>query len=128
MEKLKCIGILFVIGLCFSCSVHEKTQEQEAQNLNQLYSEIKNLATSENCNDATTWTFTPYGNKVCGGPVGYIAYSTTIDTELFLETVAQHRTAEKAFNEKWGMVGPCNVPPQPTGISCEDGHPVLEYR
>lgn len=128
MKKLKFIGIFFLIGIFFSCNEDDKlNQEQEAQNLNQLFSEIESLATSENCEDSVEWVFTSYGSKACGGPVGFIAYSQKIDTELFLKKIDQHRIAQKKFNQKWGIVSDCSVPPQPSGVICENGNPVFEY-
>lgn len=128
MKELKIIGILFLFGICFSCNDDDElTQEQEAQNLNQLFSEIENLATSENCSVSTEWTFTSYGSKACGGPIGFIAYSTNIDTDLFLEKIEEHRTAQQEFNEKWGIISDCSVPSQPSGVVCENGSPLFEY-
>jgi hypothetical protein len=128
MKKIKFIRIIFIFGVLLSCNDNnELTQEQEGQNLNQLFSEIENLATSENCDDSAEWTFTNYGNKACGGSVGFIAYSTNIDTELFLEKVEEHRTAQSEFNEKWGIISDCSIPSQPSTVICENGNPVLEY-
>jgi len=128
MKKIKFIRIIFIFGVLLSCNDNnELTQEQEGQNLNQLFSEIENLATSENCDDSAEWTFTSYGTKACGGSVGFIAYSTNIDTELFLEKVEEHRTAQSEFNEKWGIISDCSIPSQPSTVICENGNPVLEY-
>jgi len=128
MKKLKFIGVFFLIGLCFSCNDDDElNQEQEAQNLNQIFSEIESLSTNENCNDSAEWTFTSYGSKACGGPVGFIAYSTNIDTVLFLKKIDEHRIAQQEFNQKWGIVSNCSVPSQPSGVICENGNPVFEY-
>jgi hypothetical protein len=128
MKKLKFIGIFFLIGICFSCSDSEGvTQEQEAQILNQMFSEIENLASNVNCNNSSQWAFTNYGSKACGGPIGFIAYSTNIDIDSFLEKIEEHRTAQKEFNEKWGIISDCSIPSQPSGIICENGKPVFEY-
>lgn len=128
MKKLKFIGIFFLIGICFSCSDSEGvTQEQEAQILNQMFSEIENLASNVNCNNSSQWAFTNYGSKACGGLIGFIAYSTNIDIDSFLEKIEEHRTAQKEFNEKWGIISDCSIPSQPSGIICENGKPVFEY-
>lgn len=63
MKKLNLIGIIFLLGLLFSCNKDEElthnglTQDQEAKNLNELFSEIESLSASKNC-DAPSWTFT----------------------------------------------------------------------
>lgn len=128
MEKLRFFGIIFILGIFLSCNDDtELTQGQEAHNLNQLFSEIERLANSENCRDSAEWTFTSYGSKACGGPVGFIAYSTNIDIELFLEKIEEHRTAQQKFNEKWGIISDCSTPSLPSGIVCKNGNPVFEY-
>jgi hypothetical protein len=127
-KNLNFIGTLLILGMFFSCNNNDgSTQEQEAQNLNQMLSEIESLANSEKCTDPEEWTVTSYGSKACGGPVGFIAYSSKIDTELFLEKIEEHRVAQEEFNQKWGILSDCSVPPEPTGIICENESPVFEY-
>jgi hypothetical protein len=101
MKTIKLLSLFFLIGICFACSKEEKelTQEEEAQNLEQMFSEIENLALSVECTDPSDWAFTSYGSKACGGPWGYIAYSKNIDTEAFLSLVEEQRTAEQAYNK-----------------------------
>ena len=128
MKKLNFIGIALLIGICFSCNDDDAlTQEQQAQNLDQMFSEIEILATSENCDDSAEWTFTSYGSKACGGPLGFIAYPINIGTELFLKKIEEYTTAQQEFNQKWGIVSDCSVPSQPSEIICENGRPVFEY-
>lgn len=102
-------------------------QEIEHQALMDLFNEFANLAYSSSCTNANNWSFTAYGSKACGGPQGYIAYSNDINTTLFLEKVAEYTKAENQYNIKWGIVSDCAVPPIPTGITCENGFPVLLY-
>lgn len=128
MRKLKLLGIFLIMGIGFSCNNDDgPTQQQEAADLARMLSQIENMASSAPCNDSSEWTFTSYGNKACGGPVGYIAYSSRIDTFLFLEKIEQHRIAQLRFNEKWGMVSDCSAPLEPAGVVCEEGNPVFEY-
>lgn len=75
-----------------SCGARDDlTQGQDAERLNELFVEIETLASSVDCEDADNWTYTTYGSKACGGPVGYIAYSTDIDEEVFLAKIEEHR-------------------------------------
>jgi hypothetical protein len=136
MNRLNLMAIFLLIGICFSCSYNsliqpnvdeELSQEQEIKNLTQLFSEIEVMASSKRCNDSSEWTFTSFGSKACGGPIGYIAYSTTIDTLLFLEKIEKHRISQKALNEKWGIISDCSLPTEPQGIICEEGKPVFGY-
>jgi hypothetical protein len=127
MRKLKFIGVFFLIGMCFYCSDDDISQEQESQDLNEMFSEIKKLASNENCNDSSEWNFTNYGSKACGGPIGFIAYSKTIDTELFFIKIQEHRKAQQNFNKKWGIFSDCSIPSNPIGVLCKNGNPIFEY-
>jgi len=136
MNKLNLMAIFLLTGICFSCSYNsliqpnddeELSQEQEIKNLTQLFSEIEVMASSKRCNNSLEWTFTSFGSKACGGAVGYIAYSTTIDTLLFLEKIEKHRISQKVFNEKWGIISNCSLPAEPQGIICEEGKPIFGY-
>ena len=128
-KKIFPIVFLLFIGVNFSCSDDddEMSRAQEAEILQEMFAEIDSLASSEDCEDASEWTFTAYGSKACGGPIGYIAYSTNIDTESFLNQVEEHRISQQEFNEKWGIISDCSVPQEPEDVICEDGNPVLVY-
>ena len=129
MKKLRILGTFFLFGISLSCSQNDgMTQEKEAQNLSVMFSEIALLAASVTCEDASEWSYTSYGEKACGGPVGFIAYATTIDTVAFLQKVEVHRAAEQAFNKKWGIISTCDAPAEPSGVVCENGTPVFTYQ
>lgn len=128
MKKMKFIGMIFLFGIFLSCNKEDElSQEQEGQNINQMFFEIESLVNAEFCNNSAEWTFTSYGSKACGGPVGFIAYPTNIDTEFFLEKVEEHRKAEEEFNQKWSITSDCSVPSQPSSVVCENGSPFFEY-
>ena len=129
MKILKIFGLITFILSCISCNTNDggSTIEEEQQQLNQMFTQIETLATSVNCTDASEWRYTNYGSKPCGGPVGFIAYSTTIDTASFLAQIEAHRNAQEAFNIKWELSSDCSTPTEPTGVKCENGGAVLEY-
>jgi len=120
-------AILIFITLLTSCNDEQLTQEQEAKRLEVLFNEIESLASRVGCVSPSEWTYTTYGSKACGGPVGFIAYSIQIDTKLFLQKVEWHRSEQKAFNEKWGTISDCSFPSQPIGLICENGNPRFTY-
>ncbi len=103
------------------------SQEQDQSMLNLKLTEIVNLAESVICEDSSDWTFTGIGGKACGGPTGYIAYSTTINVENFLLMVEEFNAAEDSFNKKWGIISDCSTPAQPIGIDCINGKAVLIF-
>lgn len=102
-------------------------QEIEHRALMDLYNELYELAYSETCSNISYWTFTAFGAKACGGPQGYIAYSTKIDTVSFLEKIEAYSEAEKAFNVKWNIASDCSIINPPISVECQNGYPVLIY-
>lgn len=119
--------ILSIFIFALSCSDEETTQEQDFQDLSHTFESIQSTANSVDCIDATQWRFTPYGTQACGGPQGFLAYPTTIDTVAFLNRVEGHRIREDYLNRKHGIVSPCNIIAQPSSVSCENGVAVLVY-
>ncbi|WP_268122011.1 hypothetical protein [Roseivirga pacifica] len=128
MKLLKQPILSIILLLVFGCSDEQiSTQEQEAKYLEELLSEIEALASSVECENPEEWTFTSVGNKPCGGPSGFIAYSLNIDTETFLQKVEEHKVAQEAFNKKWGLFSDCSIPPTPKGVICENGEAILVF-
>jgi hypothetical protein len=109
--------------------IKREVSEQEAdhQNLIDLFNELSELANSEACNNSADWKFTAYGSKACGGPQGFISYSTKIDVSAFLKKIEEYTVAEDNFNKKWGVVSTCDLPAQPKSVVCENGYPTLKY-
>ncbi len=128
MRHFKFFTILMVSIVCLACNDDDNSnRDQEEQHLTKLLAEIQDLANSESCTDPLDWAFTSYGSKACGGPLGYIAYPTTIDTVEFLEKVAEHRMAQQEFNRRWDVVSNCSLADEPRVVECENGSPVFRY-
>ncbi|WP_142785333.1 lipocalin family protein [Changchengzhania lutea] len=102
-------------------------QEQDHRELMILFNEFQELASRFSCTNASDWAFTAYGSKACGGPQGYIAYSTHIDTAIFLQKVDAYTQAENEYNVKWGIVSTCDIQNPPKSIACQNGFPILKY-
>ena len=127
MKNIFCIAALIFIGLISCDKNNESTQEEDLKTLNILREKISTLASSTTCEESDDWSFTPIGNKACGGPKGYIAYSKNIEVSKFLKLVEEYTKAEKTYNQKWGIVSDCSVPQQPSAVVCVDGNPTFEY-
>lgn len=102
-------------------------QEIEHQNLINLFYEIEKMANNKTCTNSDDLTFTAYGSKACGGPQGYIAYSTKINVADFLKKVTEYTNKEKAFNVKWGIISTCDIPNRPVDVTCLNNTPTLTY-
>lgn len=130
MKQLFMIGAFLLLGM-LSCTKEEAvialTQEEEAKELQVLRSEIETKAQSISCTDAGDWTFTMIGEKACGGPTNYIAYSTQLDTVAFFASINKYTEAENVFNKKWGVFSDCSLEIAPKSVSCKEGKPVFIY-
>ncbi|HMB62585.1 MAG TPA: hypothetical protein VKN36_05905 [Eudoraea sp.] len=96
--------------------------------LNDLLEEIEQLSASQTCEDADQWKFTALGLKPCGGPSSYIAYSSKIDTTLFLDKVKRYNKEVMEYNKKTGAVSDCALIEKPAEVLCDNGSPVFLYR
>lgn len=123
---MKIIGFLALICFLFACT-KEATQEEDRQEIEDLEARIMGMIDGNICSDASTWSYTAFGSKACGGPTSYIAYPNNINTTQFLNLVEQHRQATSAYNQQWGIISDCALVGPPTRVICTDGKPVLVY-
>jgi hypothetical protein len=100
---------------------------EDDASLSELYTIIKTISESETCSEGSSWKFSAYGSKACGGPIGYIAYSKCINTADFLNKIAVFTELQGQYNNKHEVASTCDVPPPPTSVNCEDDKPVLVY-
>ncbi|QTD36533.1 hypothetical protein JL193_10275 [Polaribacter batillariae] len=102
-------------------------QEKDYRQLMDLFNEIETLSRNESCANSNDWKYVAYGAKACGGPQGFMPYSTKINTVDFLQKVANYTNAEKEYNTKWNIVSDCSLPNEPKSIECKNGTPILKY-
>jgi hypothetical protein len=118
---------LIALSLCFYFSACEDKQvtskENDEQELIALFNKIKSLSAQVSCENDSDWKFVAYGNKACGGPTGFIAYSSKIDIIAFLKIVDQYNNKQREFNIKWSVYSDCSIISPPKSIICENGKP-----
>jgi len=117
-------------ALCLSSCKEDdnvKKDQNDKEVLDQKFEKIEEIADGVKCDDPKDWAFTAYGSKPCGGPVGYIAYSLSIDVDNFLKLVEEYTKAMEDYNKKVGVFSDCAVVPAPVGVDCEDGKAMLLY-
>ncbi|GAB1857324.1 hypothetical protein MHTCC0001_21600 [Flavobacteriaceae bacterium MHTCC 0001] len=102
-------------------------REKDHRKLMDLFDDAYEMIEGIPCESAEDWAFTPYGSKACGGPQGYLAYPKTIDTVAFLEKIEIYTQAENDYNKKWSIFSTCDLTPQPKGVECANGSPILKY-
>lgn len=123
---MKTLLFLIIILVFISCK-ENNSQEDDFSNLNKKYLELKELSESVDCEDSSEWNITAYGAKACGGPIGFIAYSSKIDTIQFLELVEEYTKENERLNIKWGVISDCSIPKMPKEIECQSGEAVFIY-
>jgi len=125
--------IIFSLFICviinFGCKNDGlfSTREEDQNKLNAEYEVIQKLSIQFSCENASEWKFTAIGAKGCGGPTGYIAYSSKIDEHDFLEKVKVFTNHQKEFNVKWNIVSDCMYNTPPNSVICENGKPKFVY-
>ena len=100
---------------------------QEAQEMENLTSEILAISKSEKCTNGSDWKSVGLGVKACGGPVSYIAYSAKIDEAKFLEKVNLYNQKSTEYNKKYNLISDCMLVMPPEKIECVNGSPVFKY-
>ena len=114
--------------MSFQCEDEDiPTQEREQLDLIASKKAIEDLAATSICNNTFECKFIALGSKPCGGPWGYVIYSTSIDIEKFNNMVETYNKQEDDFNKKWGIVSNCTVATPPISIKCENNHCVAIY-
>ncbi len=126
MEPFKVRFYLYIVvlGSLLSCS----SDDIQADDLEEQLKTLVALSESVACIDSNDWQFAGIGSKPCGGPTGYIAYSSAIDTADFLSRLTAYNEAVRAYNESNGGLSDCAFVSPPTRIECEDGKAVLVYQ
>lgn len=123
-SNLKLIWILICCStLTLACKKDDQASEQKK--LEKMYAEIQSMAETSTCNGDQELKYIAVGSKACGGPVGYLAYSSSINMLAFERSVAQYNQYQGNYNKKWNTVSDCAFLMPPKRITCENGKPKL---
>lgn len=117
---------LTILWMSFSCEDSQDTLPLDSEQLKVLESQILALSESIPCSNSAEWRFTPMGSKACGGPVRYLAYHQSIESD-FLELVEKYTFQQDLFNRRNDVVSDCMFIGPPKTVTCEGGKPILVY-
>jgi len=82
---------------------------------------IRNSIGNASCTESAQCKTVGVGSRACGGPEGYLPYSTSVTASAPLEALAaRHAERRRAAASASGMVSACNVIPDP-GAVCDQG-------
>lgn len=97
------------------------SEDEDRLILDRLFAAIVEYIGTPYCADCEECRVIGYGAKPCGGPWGYLIYSTaTLDTAVLQGLVSAHRSFESYMNAKYGYSSTCDVPPIPA-VTCFGG-------
>jgi len=105
--------MVFALGAC-----DELYRQSERDALDRDKENILAFAKTAGCTGNSDCRFSGLGVKPCGGPWGYVIYSTNLDTAQLIRLINDYNVAEQAYNRKWGIAGDCEVPPPPDSVRC----------
>jgi hypothetical protein len=95
--------------------------EEDRNKLAEMRAEIDQLVGTPTCSEDGQCRFIGLGSKPCGGPWGYLIYSTAnVDSVVLKALVAQYNQLEAEINKKHGLISDCSIPAEPVLI-CVDG-------
>jgi len=117
---------LLILLLSFSCEDFDGNQQFDLQQIGELEKEIIALSQSVPCTNSAEWKFTPMGSKACGGPMRYIAYHQSIESD-FLELVEEYTFHQDQYNRTNNIVSDCMLILPPRAVTCEGNKPILVY-
>jgi len=93
----------------------------EPARIARLEREARALARTTGCTRANACRTAPVGARACGGPRSYVTFcAASTDTVALLAKLRELERAEKAYNDRSGMMGTCEFR-SPPGVSLVGG-------
>lgn len=104
-----------------SAAAPAQTPPAPGEDAASLLVRIRNAIGPASCNDSTQCKTLAVGARACGGPEGYLPYSTGVKTGEALEDLAaRHAESRRAAHAASGRMSTCVVLPDP-GAVCVQG-------
>lgn len=108
--------------LLVSCSSDDDAvRVSDDRLIDKLGIEIAELIESSACTDQSQCDYIAFGSKPCGGPWGYLIYSTSIDVDLLHYKVNLYNQLQREYNQRYRIVSDCALVNPPSALLCEDG-------
>lgn len=124
MRQHQLLALLFTLLLSLSaCSAAgpAATPEPQGEGAAPLLARIRTLAASASCTEASQCKSVAIGARACGGPEGYLAYSTTLTNPAqLLALVLHHAEQQRAKVASAGLLSTCAMLSDP-GATCLAG-------
>ena len=107
--------LAFVLSLLLLLNVRPAgSQPSNAQRLEALRRMIEQEIGIPAANEAIQCKLIPFGSKPCGGPWGYLVYSTLkTDESRLKQLVSDFNQLQKKMNEEGKILSDCAIAPEP---------------
>lgn len=125
---LKFASLFFLLS-AFQCEddTTSLTCEEKMSQLSAMEMSIQNLADTSVCNENFECRSVALGSKPCGGPWGYLVYSTSIDTLKLNTLVEKYNQFEAKINEECERFSDCAMVNPPERLECQNNRCIAVY-
>lgn len=113
----------------FSCSNDDEpvSCDDRKTYLNEQREQIRAFAETSICSDDFECRYIGFGVKACGGPAGYLIYTTSIDTLELTNMVNDFNNQQEIYNQECGGISTCDIPAPPIDFDCVDNKCIPIY-
>ena len=120
------VWTLAVIAMVVACAKPEDASSQSLEaRIAKLDTDIRTAIGTASCTTDAQCAVIPIGQKACGGPAAYLAYSTQgTDLPALKRLATRHTDASKEFNKTSGRMSDCMVLAEPAAV-CRAGRCVI---
>jgi hypothetical protein len=90
------------------------SQQSDADRLEELRRMIERVIGIPSANEPSQCKLIPFGSKPCGGPWGYLVYSTLkTDESRLKQLVSDYNQLQKKMNDEGKILSDCAIAPEP---------------
>ncbi len=116
------IYVLLLFSSVSGCQTKDTEREVTRQDLEEQLGAIHSFIDAGSCNEDSKCSYIAYGSKSCGGPQGYLVFSTNIEVKTLKAMVNKYTEDEKVYNKQNGVISDCSVPAPPKIVGCKNGN------
>lgn len=107
---------------CDKAPVELTNQEADEARIAEMLTEINDLISDTSCSKDSKCKVMAYGDKACGGPVGFLVYSSgNVNENQLKDLVEEFTKLQSLMNDQYGYISDCSIP-SPPDVSCLDGN------
>lgn len=126
--RTQLLAIILLVLMFSACSANDADSKEQVElgkviaSLDTVLLEIQSTIGEAACSQDSQCGAVAIGHKPCGGPSGYLAYSThNTDVTRLNELVVQHRAINRELNQMTGAISDCSMQMEPKAF-CADGN------